>query len=82
MIESTQPLIQSWESKIEQGSGIADIKVDEDLRNYSADVISRTCFGSSYSEGKQIILKLREILRALSKPNLLVEIAGLRYATP
>jgi len=82
MVDSTRPLIESWESKIQYGKGIADIKIDEDLRNYSADVISKACFGSSYSEGKEIFLKLRALQRALSKPNLLVEIAGMRYVTP
>lgn len=81
MVESTRPFLESWESKIRQGRGMAYIKVDEDLQNYSADVISKACFGSSYAEGKEIFLKLRALQKSLSKPNLLVEIAGLRYAT-
>ncbi|XP_020275176.1 cytochrome P450 714B3-like isoform X2 [Asparagus officinalis] len=79
MVDCMEPLTKSWESKIEQGNGSAEIKVDEDLQNFSAEVISRACFRDSYSEGRQIVLKLREMLRALSRPNLLVEIAGLRY---
>ncbi|XP_020275381.1 cytochrome P450 714B3-like [Asparagus officinalis] len=79
MVESARPLIESWESKIQHEKGLSEIKVDEDLRNYSADVISRACFGSSYSEGKEIFSKLRALKIALSKRNLLVEIGGLRY---
>ncbi|XP_073113579.1 cytochrome P450 714B3 [Elaeis guineensis] len=79
MVDCTFPLLKSWESKIEQGKGLADIKVDEDLRSYSADVISRACFGSSYIKGKEIFLKLRALQKAISKPNMFVEITGVRY---
>lgn len=79
MVESTSTLIETWDDKIKNSKGSADIMIDEDLRNYSADVISKACFGSSYSEGKEIFTKLRTLKRALSRPNLLIEIAGLRY---
>lgn len=80
MVDCTFPLLKSWETKIEHGKGIADIRVDEDLRSYSADVISRACFGSSYIKGKEIFLKLRAMQKAISKPNMFVEITGVRYA--
>ncbi|XP_038980391.1 cytochrome P450 714B3-like isoform X2 [Phoenix dactylifera] len=79
MVDCTFPLLNSWESKIERGKGIADIKVDEDLRSYSADVISRACFGSSYIKGKEIFLKLRVLQKAICKPNMFVEITGVRH---
>ncbi|KAF3433237.1 hypothetical protein FNV43_RR24339 [Rhamnella rubrinervis] len=62
IVESAQPLLRKWEECIEtQGGVTAEIKVDEDLRGVSADVISRACFGSSYSKGKQIFSKLRRL---------------------
>ncbi|CAL0305359.1 unnamed protein product [Lupinus luteus] len=71
MIESAQPLLTKWEQMIEgQGSGanaIAEVKVDEDLRELSADVISRVCFGHSYSKGKEVFSKLRSMQKAMSK---------------
>ncbi|XP_052181156.1 uncharacterized protein LOC127794249 [Diospyros lotus] len=68
IVESTQTLLRKWEDCIEaQGGEEADIKVDEDLRNVSADVISRACFGSSYSKGKEIISKLRILQKAVTK---------------
>lgn len=79
MIESTFPLLKSWESRIENEGGTGDIKIDEDLRSFSADVISRACFGSSYSKGKEIFVRLRALQQAMSKPSLLI-IPGLRYA--
>lgn len=78
MVDSTMPLLKSWEIKIEQNGGITDIKIDDDLRAYSADVISRTCFGRSYVEGKEIFMKLRALQKVISKPNMLAEITGLR----
>ncbi|CAL0319599.1 unnamed protein product [Lupinus luteus] len=68
MIESAQPLLKKWEQISEgQGGGTAEVKVDEDLRELSADVISRVCFGHSYSMGKEVFSKLRTMQKAMSK---------------
>ncbi|KAA8539725.1 hypothetical protein F0562_026417 [Nyssa sinensis] len=72
MLESSQPLMTKWEACIEaQGGVMADIRVDEDLRSVSADVISRACFGSSYFKGKQIFSKLRTLQKTISNQSLL-----------
>lgn len=57
----------------------ADIKVDEDLRGVSADVISRACFGSSYSKGKQIFSKLRSLQHTISQHGFLFGVANFGY---
>ncbi|KAJ1387502.1 Cytochrome P450 [Sesbania bispinosa] len=69
MIESAQPLLLKWEQCIEdQGGGAAaEVKVDADLRGFSADVISMVCFGHSYSKGKEVFSKLRTIQKIMSK---------------
>ncbi|KAH0465695.1 hypothetical protein IEQ34_005798 [Dendrobium chrysotoxum] len=79
MVDSAIPLLKTWEKRTENEGGTAEINIDEDLKSFSADVISRASFGSSYSKGKQIFLKLYELKKAVSKPNLLVEITGIRY---
>lgn len=50
IVEAAIPLLKSWESAVDNGGGSSDIVVDEDLRKFSADVVSRTCFGSSFAE--------------------------------
>ncbi|XP_021600684.2 LOW QUALITY PROTEIN: cytochrome P450 714C2-like, partial [Manihot esculenta] len=78
--ESAIALVNSWKSMIERDGGImAYIKVDEGLGSFSADVISRACFGSNYSKGEQIFLNLRDLLKASSKKDLAVGIPGMRY---
>ncbi|XP_037430552.1 cytochrome P450 714B3-like isoform X2 [Triticum dicoccoides] len=79
MVDSAQTLVESWEARVDKSGGTLDIKIDDDIRAYSADVISRTCFGSSYVKGKKIFLKLRELQKAVSKPNVLAEMTGLRF---
>ncbi|KAJ3682933.1 hypothetical protein LUZ60_013160 [Juncus effusus] len=79
MVDSTNPLLKSWEEKIKENGGIVDVKIDDDLRTYSGDVISRACFGSSYIQGKEIFVKLRALQKAISKPNMLAELIGSRY---
>ncbi|CAL0324351.1 unnamed protein product [Lupinus luteus] len=77
IVDSTNIMLRSWETRLESEGGVSDIKVDEDLRSLSADVISRACFGSNYVEGKEIFTKLRDVQRALS--TIYVGIPGFRY---
>ncbi|WJX34456.1 hypothetical protein P8452_22568 [Trifolium repens] len=77
MIESAQPLLLKWEQLIEDQGGVtAEVKVDADLRGFSADVISRVCFGHSYSKGKEVFLKLRSIQKIMSNHGFLFDKSG------
>ena len=76
--ESVDTLLKSWRSKIEAEGGIADIRIDEHMRSFSGDVISRACFGSSYTKGEEIFLRLRALQEAMSKRSF-SEIPGMRY---
>ncbi|XVF73554.1 hypothetical protein PTKIN_Ptkin12aG0211300 [Pterospermum kingtungense] len=77
MVDATNSLIQTWERRIEGEGGVSEIVVDEDLRSLSADIISRACFGSNYSEGEEIFSKLKALQMAMSK--LSIGIPGMRY---
>ncbi|KAJ4829816.1 hypothetical protein Tsubulata_025326 [Turnera subulata] len=78
--ESTITLLNSWKSIIDANGGIAaEIKIDQAMRSFSGDVISRACFGSSYSRGAEIFLKLRALQEAMSKRTLSTGVPGLRY---
>ncbi|KAG0546346.1 hypothetical protein BDA96_02G439600 [Sorghum bicolor] len=83
MVGSATALVASWEDRISSGGGGGgaelELKIDDDIRAYSADVISRTCFGSSYVKGKRIFAAIRELQKAVSKPNLLAEMTGLSF---
>ncbi|KAM7521954.1 hypothetical protein LguiA_011856 [Lonicera macranthoides] len=77
--DSTIKLLDSWKSIIESSGGIADIKIDPHMRSFSGDVISRACFGSNFSKGEEIFLKLRALQEAASKKVLSTGIPGMRY---
>ncbi|KAL4600212.1 hypothetical protein ACB092_11G182000 [Castanea dentata] len=77
MVDSTTSMLRSWESRIENEGGIADIKIKEHLRSLSADIISRACFGSNYSQGEEIFLKLNTLQGIMSKGN--VGVPGYRF---
>ncbi|XP_059659920.1 cytochrome P450 714C2-like [Cornus florida] len=77
--ESTITLVNSWKSRIESEGGIADIKIDHDMRSFSGDVISRACFGSNFSKGEDIFKKLRALQEAASKKFMLTAIPGMRH---
>lgn len=78
MANAASSTIQLWKSKIEHSGGsYADIRVDDDLRSLSADIISRACFGSNYSQGEMIFSKLRALQTVMSKGN--IGVPGSRY---
>ncbi|KAL5759018.1 hypothetical protein ACOSP7_021629 [Xanthoceras sorbifolium] len=77
--ESTMIVIKSWKNEIEKEGGIADINIDEDMRSFSGDVISRACFGSNYSKGEEIFVKLRALQEIMSNIVASLGIPGMRY---
>nr|URS64329.1 cytochrome P450 714C2 [Wurfbainia villosa] len=79
MIEAAILLSNSWESLLEHSGDNTEIVVDEELRKFSADVVSRACFGSSFADGKEIFSRLRKLQMVLSKSSMLIGIPGLRY---
>ena len=79
MVESSITLVNSWTNLIESEGGVAHVHVDEYMRSFSGDVISRACFGSNYSKGEEIFLKLRELQEQVSKKVLFSGIPVLRF---
>ncbi|KAG2672071.1 hypothetical protein I3760_13G021900 [Carya illinoinensis] len=77
MVDSTASFLRNWENRTTNETGIADIKIDEDLICLSVDIISRACFGSNYSQVKEIFLKLKMLQNLISKTT--VGIPGLSY---
>ncbi|XP_054781984.1 cytochrome P450 714A1-like [Prosopis cineraria] len=65
MVESARPLLSKWDQSINSENGFGEVEVEADLRSFSADVISRFCFGHSYSKGEEIISKLRSIMKLM-----------------
>jgi hypothetical protein len=58
--QSCSDMISKWESMVcEEGS--IELDVWPYLQNLSSDMISRTAFGSSYEEGRNIFQLQREL---------------------
>lgn len=78
MVDAAGPLLSSWESAVDEHGGVAAIDVDDGVRSFSFDVISKACFGSDYSRGKEIFLKLRALSGLMSEPSNVFSIPSLR----
>ncbi|KAH6788397.1 hypothetical protein C2S51_003403 [Perilla frutescens var. frutescens] len=77
--DSTVTLLETWKSIVEAGGGFADIKIDQHMRSFSGDVISKACFGSNYAEGEEIFLKLRAFQESASKKTLDIGVPSIRH---
>lgn len=83
MVAAAQPLLRSWEAAVDDGSArgveAAAVDVDADIRSFSFDVISRACFGSDHSRGREIFLRLRALSGLMAEPSVIFAIPSLRY---
>ncbi|KAJ1263395.1 hypothetical protein BS78_09G181400 [Paspalum vaginatum] len=80
MVDAAQPLLRSWEDTVAAApGGVAEIGVDDDIRSFSFDVISRACFGGDYSRGREIFLRLRALSGLMSETSVIFTIPSLRH---
>ncbi|KAK7266781.1 hypothetical protein RIF29_19436 [Crotalaria pallida] len=65
MVECTMEMIQSLQTAFECGQ--TEVEIGDYLTNLTADIISRTEFGTSYQKGKQIFHLLTELQSRCAK---------------
>ncbi|GJN07142.1 hypothetical protein PR202_ga24944 [Eleusine coracana subsp. coracana] len=75
--DATILVLEAWDSMLDNAGGSREIVVDDYLRNLSADVISRACFGSSFKKGEEIFCKLRQLQKAISQQDAFVGLPAL-----
>eukprot|EP01018_Ginkgo_biloba_P026356 Gb_22915 [translate_table: standard] len=77
VVASATNMLDQW--KMAVGSGSSEIEVSKEFRNLTADVISRTAFGSSYVEGKHIFDMQAEQITLVAESARNVYIPGYRF---
>lgn len=75
--DATAPLLEAWENILDSAGGSTEIVVDDYVRNVSADVIARACFGSSFAKGEEIFRMLRKLQTAISQQDAFVGLSAL-----
>lgn len=73
MITSVETMLEKW--KDYEGE---EIEVFEEFRVLTSEVISKTAFGSSYAEGKDIFNMLMKLTLIVSRNAHVIRLPGIR----
>ncbi|KAK1274045.1 Cytochrome P450 [Acorus gramineus] len=60
-------MVASVEKMLERWSKLKEVEAYEEFRVMTSDAISRTAFGSSYSEGENVFDKMRQLINIISR---------------
>eukprot|EP01018_Ginkgo_biloba_P026176 Gb_35500 [translate_table: standard] len=74
---SAANMLDQWKMSVDSGAN--EMEVSKEFRNLTADVISRTAFGSSYVEGKNIFDMQSEMTILVAETARKAAIPGYRY---
>ncbi|XP_059650993.1 7-deoxyloganic acid hydroxylase-like [Cornus florida] len=72
-------ITNKWEKMVSAGAGSCEVDVWPDLETLSGDAISRTLFGSSYEEGKDVLHLMKELTELTIQVIQSVYIPGRRF---
>ncbi|KAF8720922.1 hypothetical protein HU200_023325 [Digitaria exilis] len=79
MVSCAGHLIKEWEQLVSNnGNKEAEVELNRNFQELTADVISRTAFGSSYKEGKQVFHTQKQLLAVAMATLLNVQLPGFK----
>nr|CAB3495819.1 unnamed protein product [Digitaria exilis] len=79
MVSCAGHLIKEWEQLVSNnGNKEAEVELNRNFQELTADVISHTAFGSSYKEGKQVFHTQKQLLAVAMATLLNVQLPGFK----
>ncbi|CAA2977697.1 cytokinin hydroxylase-like [Olea europaea subsp. europaea] len=80
MVESVTSMLDRWTDLI--NSGKPEINVEKEITSTAGEIISKTSFGISYENGREVVEKLREMQITLFKSNRFVGVPFSNFMSP
>lgn len=79
MAECARSMLEAWQDDADAvGDHAKEVEVAREFQELTANVISHTAFGSSYSEGKEVFVAQKELQILVIESFLNVNIPGFR----
>ena len=79
IVESACTLIKSWDNVVKAEDGVAELIVDEYVRNFTSEIISKMMFGNNFFERMKLFPKFKTLIDVMSTPTLLSGVPFSRY---
>jgi len=65
MVKASALVLDAWEQKVQDGGGLTQLEINNDMSTITSHIISHTTFGNNYKEGQQMFEQMEALFAIL-----------------